>query len=327
VTHCRIGFVGAGGVATRHATMLTGFADAELVAVADCDPARASAFADRFGGRAVPDVPALAGAGIDAAYVCIPPGAHGPAEVTLAAAGIPMFVEKPIALDAGTAERVAMALDQAGVRASVGHHWRYSAPVRQAREALADRPVRLAVGAWLDRVPPVPWWVHRDQSGGQVVEQAIHVLDLARLLVGEVTEVHAVADGEPPGAPGADVDGATVATLRFAGGAVGALAATCLLGWRHRAGLEVFADGLALSVGEEALEIRDGSAAPRVREADPDIAKRAADRDFVDAVLGRSAGVRTPYTDALRTHRLAHAIAESATRGATVRLGETANGR
>ncbi|UQS25869.1 Gfo/Idh/MocA family oxidoreductase [Amycolatopsis thermalba] len=315
VTRCRIGFVGAGGVAARHARMLAGFGDVELVAVTDLDPDRARA----FGPRAVPGVPELIDSGIDAAYVCVPPMAHGPAEEALAEAGIPMFVEKPIALDTGVADRVAAALDRAGVLASVGHHWRYSAAVERAREVLDGRPVRLAIGAWLDRVPPVPWWVRRDSSGGQVIEQAIHVLDLARLLAGEVTEVHAVADGAPPSAPDADVDGATVATLRFADGGVGTLVATCLLGWKHRAGLEVFADGLALSVAEDVLEVRDGDGA-QVQRVDPDDAKRAADRDFVDAVLGRTAGVRTSYAEAVRTHRLAHAIARSATRGIPVRL-------
>ncbi|GAB3003082.1 Gfo/Idh/MocA family oxidoreductase [Amycolatopsis acidiphila] len=317
MTGCRIGFVGAGGVAMRHARMLSGFVDAELVAVTDTDPGRAQAFAAEFGLRAVPEVPGLVEAGVDAAYVCVPPDAHGPAEETLAAARIALFVEKPIALDDTVAEGVATALDRAGVLASVGHHWRYSAAVEQARQVLAGRPVRLALGTWLDKVPPVPWWVHRAQSGGQVVEQAIHVLDLARLLVGEVAEVHAFADGT---APGGDVDGATVATLRFAGGAVGTLAATCLLGWKHRAGLEIFADDLALSLGEDTLEIRDGSEPPRARPVDRDAAKRAADRDFVDAVLGRTDTVRTPYTDALRTHRLACAIACAATQRRTVRL-------
>jgi predicted dehydrogenase len=122
--------------------------------------------------------------------------------------------------------------------------------------------------------------------------------------------------------PDADVDGATVANLRFTDGAVGTLAATCLLGWKHRAGLEVYAEGLALTVTEDTLEIRDGADGPDVRRVEPDAAKRAADRAFVDAVLGRADDIRTPYAEALRTHRLACAVSESAGRGAPVRIEE-----
>lgn len=327
MAECRIGFVGAGGVAERHAQTLAGFGDVRLVAVTDVDSGRARAFADGHAMRAVPGVQELLETDLDAVYVCVPPVAHGPAEEAVAAAGLALFVEKPIGLDCEAAERTGKLLADAGVVTAVGHHWRYSPAVTWARHALADRPVRLAMGAWLDKVPPVGWWVHRENSGGQMIEQAIHVLDLARVLVGEVTEVYAAADGKPPGAPGADVDGATAVSMRFAGGAVGTLAATCLLGWKHRAGLEVYADGLALSLSEDCMEVRDGAGDPHRRSVDPDAVKAAADRAFVDAVLGRSDDVRTPYSEALRTHRLACAVAESAALGTAVKLTEDRDAR
>ncbi|MDI5979681.1 Gfo/Idh/MocA family protein [Amycolatopsis magusensis] len=321
MTACRIGFVGAGGVARRHAETLGGFSDVTVAAVTDVDRDRAAEFASEHGARSVPGVGELLDSGLDAVYVCVPPWCHGPPEEAVAAAGLPLFVEKPVGLDADEAERIGRLIADAGLITAVGHHWRYSQGVALAQHALRDRPVRLAMGAWLDKVPPVPWWAQRAHSGGQVIEQAIHVLDLARMLVGEVTEVHAIADADPPGVPGADIDGATVANLRFAGGAIGTLAATCLLGWKHRAGLEVYAGDLAISVTEGELQLRQGRDEPQTRLLDPDAAKRAADRAFVDAVLGRGDDIRTPYEDALRTHRLACAVAESAARGVPVELG------
>ncbi|MET0235387.1 MAG: Gfo/Idh/MocA family oxidoreductase [Kibdelosporangium sp.] len=319
---CRIGFVGAGGVAERHARTLAAFEDVRLVSVTDVDHRRAGTFADDHGMRAVPGIEDLLETGVDAVYVCVPPFAHGTAEEILAAAGVALFVEKPVGLDRAVPERIAGQVDKAGVVTAVGHHWRYSAAVTQARRLLTDRPARLVTGAWLDKVPPVGWWVHRDRSGGQVVEQAAHVLDLARFLVGEVAEVHAFADGGQPVTPDADIDAATVVTLRFVNGAVGTLAATCLLGWKHRAGLDLYGEGLALSVSEDSLEIRDSADGPDVRSFDPDDAKRAADRAFVDAVLGKGDDVRTPYAEALRTLRLACAVADSISQGAPVRLTE-----
>ncbi len=320
---CRIGFVGAGGVADRHARMLSEFADVRIVAVTDPDEPRRDAFARTHGARPVPGLAALLDSGVDAVYVCVPPFCHGPIEEAVAAAGLPMFVEKPLGLDLAVPERVAKLVADAGVPTAVGHHWRYAASVRRASDLLADRPVRLLVGAWLDQVPPVPWWSHRDRSGGQAVEQAVHVLDLARVLAGEVTEVHAVA-GAP--AAGGDVDGATAAALRFADGAVGTLAATCVLGWKQRAGLEVFADGLAVTITENGMAVRAGPDEPVWQAVDPDDAKRAADRAFVDAVLGRADDVLVPYAEAVRTHRLACALARSAVDGRPVCLAERADG-
>ncbi|MDQ4130983.1 MAG: Gfo/Idh/MocA family oxidoreductase [Actinomycetota bacterium] len=316
---CRIGFVGAGGVAARHARTLTGLPQVRLVAVTDPDVERRRRFADEYGVRALPDLDALLASGIDAVYVCVPPFAHGPVEEAVAAAGVALFVEKPLSLAYEVAERAARMLAAAGVVTAVGHHWRYSAAVRRAQRLLGGHQVRLASGAWLDKVPPVPWWSQRSCSGGQIVEQAVHVLDLARLLVGEVEEVYALAEAAPPDGSGGDVDCATAVTLRFAGGAVGTLGVTCRLTWKHRAGLEIYADGLALALSEDGLEVRDAAGVLR-EKVDPDEAKRASDRAFVDALLGVGDGVLVPYEEALRSHRLACAVARSVVERAPVRL-------
>ncbi len=226
----RVGLVGAGGVAQRHARVLAGLPDVQVAGVTDVSQAAAEALAEAHGATVLPDVAALLGEGLDAVYVCVPPFAHGPAERAVIEAGLPLFVEKPISVDMITAQELADLIAERDLLTAVGHHWRYLAVADQARELLADRPVRLVTGSWLDKVPPVGWWPHRDKSGGPVVEQAAHVLDLARYLVGEVAEVTAAGNGTPP-VEGADIDGATAATLRFAEGAVGTLAATCVLGW------------------------------------------------------------------------------------------------
>ncbi|WP_406104249.1 Gfo/Idh/MocA family protein [Micromonospora globbae] len=320
---CRVGLVGAGGVAQRHARVLSGFEDVELVGVTDVRPSAAAALAGTHGARTFRDVDELLAAGPDAVYVCVPPFAHGAVEEAVVAAGVPMFVEKPVAVDLVTAERIADLVARRGLLTAVGHHWRYLPVVQHARDLLAGRTVRMVSGAWWDRVPPVDWWCRRDGSGGPVVEQAAHVLDLVRLLVGEATEVTAYGDGSPPPVEGADIDSVTAATLRFAGGAVGTLTAACVLGWKHRAGVEILADGLALTLTEDGLLVCDGDGERRL-PADPEAARVAVDRAFVDAVRGLGDDVRVPYAEALATHRLALAVADSARTGRAVRLDQPA---
>jgi predicted dehydrogenase len=311
---CGIGFVGAGGVAARHARTLSALPDARLVCVTDADPRRAQRFAEIHGLKAVPDIRSLLDSDIDAVYVCVPPFAHGAIEAAVAQAGHALFVEKPLGLNAKVATRIGRILAGAGTVTAVGHHWRYAATVRTAARLLAERQVRLVCGSWLDKVPPVPWWTRLESSGGQVIEQVVHVLDLARTLVGEVQRVHAMGSARRPGA---DIDCATAATLRFDNGAVGTFAATCQLDWKHRVALEIYADELALAITEDGLMVRDSHGVRR-QVVDPQRAKAAADQAFVQAVLGDPSSVLVSYDEALRTHRLACAVAESARRNRPV---------
>jgi len=258
----------------------------------------------------------------DAVYVCVPPHAHGAIEEQLLDAGIAMFVEKPLAMDLPTADRIAATARKAGVVTAVGHHWRYSPAVDLVRDLLAGRPVRLVTGSWIDRVPPVPWWSKRALSGGQIVEQAVHVLDLIRLLCGDVVEVDAYANSAPPATPGADVDGATVAILKLKSGAVGSVAAACCVDWKHLAGLELHADGLSVTIREDDISAKTPQGIVR-RSLQPEDAKQAADRAFIDAVVGNGSarsGILVDYDEALRTHQLACAIATSAAHHRPVRL-------
>jgi predicted dehydrogenase len=330
----RIGLVGAGAVGQRHAKVLGGFADVELAGVADVDAALAERVATEHGARGYEGVEQmLEREQLDAAYICVPPFAHGPPERAVLAAGLPFFVEKPLAVDLSTAVAIADEVRAAGVVTAAGYHWRYLDTVEAAAAQLAETQPRLLVGAWLDKLPPPAWWSDRTRSGGQTIEQTTHVLDVMRVLAGGVDQVYAVGartEGDRatdtavdegsaalrPAATDTAVDDVSAATLRFANGAIGSLASTCLLGSKHRAGVEVFGDGLALSLSETELALDRGDGAA-VTQAAFD-AKRQVDRDFVDAVQGRENRIRAPYGEALATHRLACALALSAERGEAV---------
>ena len=312
----RIAMVGAGGVAARHVRVLTGLG-ARVVAVADPVAEAAGPLAADCGGTAYPDVTAALDAqAVDAVYVCVPPFAHGDPERVVLARRLPLFVEKPLSVDAATATALAAEVAAAGVVTGTGYHWRGLDTVQRARELLDGAPVRLAVGSWLDKVPPPPWWSARARSGGQVVEQLTHVLDLARLLVGEVEEVWATAS-RAEGSPG-DVDDVTAVALRFAGGAVGTLAASALLPAKRRASLEtVSADGLRLELSEQELVVERADGREVLTPAVD--GHEAVDREFLAAVTGERASTRVPYAEALRTHLLGLPIAESAATGKPVR--------
>jgi myo-inositol 2-dehydrogenase/D-chiro-inositol 1-dehydrogenase len=316
----RIGLIGGGGVARRHAAVLAGFPDVAIVGVTDIAPEAAAAVAQETGAVAFDGVePMLDATSPDAVYVCVPPFAHGEPERALVERSIPFFVEKPLAAGLEVAEELAAAVAERGLLTATGYHWRYMDGVERARDLLARTPARLAVGTWLDKVPPVAWWTRRDRSGGQIVEQATHLLDTMLQLVGDVEEVYAVASWAPRAElPDSDVDDVTAATLCFAGGAIGSLAATSLLPAKHRTAVDLLCDGRRLQLGETGLVVDDGGTVELAE--DPWLAKRRVDRAFVDGVQGRGDDVRAPYAEALSTHRVACAIADSARERAPVTL-------
>ncbi|WFS25090.1 MULTISPECIES: glycosyltransferase [Rhizobium] len=316
----RLAFIGVGGIAQRHLDILATFEDVELVGFADPDLERADRAAMRFGTRSFrhhKDM--LDEQRPDAVYVCVPPFAHGEPEHDLIARGIPFFVEKPVSLDLETAEAISAAVAAKGLITAVGYHWRYLDTVDEARTLLEHNPAQLLSGYWLDSTPPPQWWWKQDKSGGQIVEQTTHLLDLIRFLIGDVREVYGrVGHTDRAEFPGLDVPTVTTASLTFESGVIANIASTCLLGWNHRVGLHIFADRLAIELTDRDIMIDTGRGRP-TRGADGDPVWRE-DRDFIDAVSGGENRIRCPYGDAVATHRLALAVMASAESGEPVRL-------
>ena len=330
--------VGAGAVAARHVRTLLAMDGVELAAVADPALERAKELAAEAGAAAYPNhMELLAAERLDAVYICVPPFAHGAPELAVVDAGLPMFVEKPVAIDQETAAEIAARLAGRPLVTCTGYHWRWLDIFDRAAELLADRPARLVQCFWLDKVPPPPWWLRRDGSGGQTIEQTTHVLDTARGLAGEVTEVHAfgaragsngtraASNGTRAASlPAVDIHDVSVASLRFASGAVGTVASTCLLPRLQRAGVQVVAEELSLELSETELVVEaDGRRS--VWEADADARPRP-DRDFVAAVRGGPDRIRVPWPEAYRTHLLACAITRSVEEGRPLPVLEPGDG-
>jgi myo-inositol 2-dehydrogenase / D-chiro-inositol 1-dehydrogenase len=313
----RIGMVGAGYIAGRHVDSLASVPGVAIAGIADPLPDRAQRLAARAGAASYARWEELLdGERLDALYVCLPPYAHGAVEEAAVDRDLPLFVEKPLAADLPTAEALAARIEAAGLPAAVGYHWRYLDTLEQARDLLADRPARMVLGAWLDKAPRVDWWARQDRSGGQTVEQATHLFDVARLLVGEVTRGWAVG-GRSPDGPG-DIQDVCTATVGFASGAVGSFSNSCLLPRDVRIGVEFVAPGLGLWLTERDLTISDGNGDRTVPARVDPIARE--DRAFIAAVRGEPADIRAPYVEALRTHRLVTAVAAAAAGAGTMEL-------
>ena len=228
---------------------------------------------------------------LQAVYVCVPPFAHDGQEEAVARRGLALLVEKPLSLDLAYARRMAEIVGECGVINAVGYQFRYLDVVEEARRLLAGAPIIAMRGFYFAPLPPSPWWRRRELSGGQIVEQATHVLDLMRYLAGEVERVSAEShQGALADVPDCNVDDAVSVNLRFAGGTIANLMCTCALNNQYAPGLEIIARGqrlwLDLPPRPARLERKDGVDQEVVSAHDRFIRE---DQAFVEAVSTRTA--------------------------------------
>jgi predicted dehydrogenase len=212
----RLGIVGAGEVARRHAAAATEVDGLTLTAVTDRDQDRARHLTDRYGGRPVADLDALL-ADVDLVVLAVPHALHLDLALRAVAAGRRVLVEKPMAT---TVEDCDEMITAAGDLLHVGQQGRYFAQVAAAREELT------ALGApllYLDRRstdytrPDRPaWFTDAHLAGGGIAMLVgLHSIDRAAWLLD--SPLRAVA-GSVAVPAGWTVETDAALTLHFATG-------------------------------------------------------------------------------------------------------------
>ena len=160
----------------------------------------------------------------DAVAVATSTGSHAELTIIAAAAGKPVFCEKPISLDRAASVATIDAVERAGVPFQVGFHRRFDpdwVAVTERIRAGELGEVTYFRTSLRDMNPPNPAFL--SGSGGFFVDVTVHDLDVARWMVGEVVEVTAHgAASDPAFAELGDIDTAVV-VLRFEGGALGVI--------------------------------------------------------------------------------------------------------
>jgi len=311
-----VGFIGTGNVANFHLNSLEKITDARVTAVYDLAPERAEQVARRFSARVYTDHRELiAQSGVQALYVCLPPFSHEDQEVLAAERGIALFVEKPVALTEEKARQVLAAVQKSGVITSSGYHWRHSPLTDRARDLLHGKTVGMVQGYWHGSMPGVAWWRRLDQSGGQFVEQATHIVDLARYLVGNVRRVYAsYATRALGGLENFSVPDVGSVNLEFENGAIGNITTSCMVGQGYTVGLHLLCQGLILEELANTLRVIQPGLTQEFRSNENPYLLE--DRTFIEAVQSGNAGaIRAPYIEAVRTLLVTLAANQSAKTG------------
>lgn len=323
----RLGFVGVGGISRRHLTAAKVREDVEIVGTCDVNAERAQKMAQEFGGNPYTShVELYDEEKPDAIVICTPPFAHGDIEEEACKRGIHMFIEKPVAVNMELARRVHRAVEDSGVICQVGYMFRLSEAIKQVKELLSGRAIAMVQAHYyMPGLPAPPWWPKMELGGGQLIEQATHMIDLARFLAGDARtvwgQVARVRDWTPP--PGYKPNGllkyaenfeipdTTALIVQYESGALGTLSCSMVPQGKWDNGFRVVADGLLVTIeGPHASWVGDAEGSAKASDSWATNVLH----EFLDAVLGRGE-ISVPYIEGVKSLAISVAGYESANRG------------
>ncbi len=220
--------VGYGSIGRRHAHNLRALGAGPLTVCEVDDDRRASA-QHELGCRVFFSLDdALAGSP-EVVFICTPPTMHLQPALAAARLGCHLFIEKPLADRGDGVEILEEEVQRRRLITMVGCNLRFHPGLRKVKDLLEaqviGRPlsIRAEVGQYLpDWHPGEDYrrlYSTRRSQGGGVILDAIHELDYARWMMGEVHEVSCMADRLSH--LELDTEDIAAILLRFAGGAIG----------------------------------------------------------------------------------------------------------
>lgn len=322
----RVGLVGAGWMAREHRGVLDRIEGAELVAVCDVDRSRAEALCP--GARSYADWRLLLEQErLDALVVATPPLAHRGPVVAALTAGVPTYLEKPIARTIDDAEAIIRAAEASGTVCAVGYQWHALDLVDDLRHLLRGDRIGLLLGVSIGPTESRPWFLDRRQGGGNLLERGSHHLDLLRRIGGEVASVQARASAvtlaRSAGGGGGDIDDALAITAELASGAL----ATVVIGWTRDGQPGTYALDIVAATSTLRLDLDPdfrlhGTAGAQVidRRAGSPPLVRSMELFLQAARQGDPSGVACTPADALETLRVAAAAELALETGRTERV-------
>ena len=328
----KVAMIGCGGRNKVHLDKLTAIPEVEFVGFCDVVPEKAEAFRAVAGeGKVFSNhTDLLAAVDPDVVYIAVPPHQHGAIEFAVIEKGCHFMVEKPMALEYETAEKIWEAAKAKNLITGVGFQDRYQDLTIRMKEFLKDRKVGLVQAAWMGGIPGVAWWRTQATCGGQIVEQNIHLYDQLRYLFGEVKTVYCRADKgivEPDSAeynvPGYDLEDYSSAVLTFENGVIANVFTSCY----HRpgsvtdSGMTVYAKNATLRYKlRNTLDITDETGTYETMHRGEE-QTGIMDRTFIAAIRsGDTSGILSDYGDALKSLKLVLACNQSIETGKPVEL-------
>jgi len=188
----RFGIVGVGRRGLRHLKALKEFKEVEVACACDIDETKLKRVVDEYGVKAYKDLDEMFNREkIDVVIISTPIVYHVPQALICLRKGSNVILEKPVSLSLSELKELLKVTKESKKLVVVGFQLRYSELVDLIKDVIDKRTLSMLAGYWYWTIPLVPWIRKRDLAGGQIVEQAVHLVDLFRYLAGDVEKVSA----------------------------------------------------------------------------------------------------------------------------------------
>jgi UDP-N-acetyl-2-amino-2-deoxyglucuronate dehydrogenase len=259
-SNLRIGIVGCGRIAERHADYINN--KAILAAVCDIEPAKADSLAANFG---VPSYLSIedflkAESNMDVVAVCTPNGLHAQHSIQALNAGMHVLCEKPMAIDVNDCKRMIEAADSNHKRLFAIKQNRFNPPVAAVKKAIDEgrlgKIFSLQSNCFWNRNADYynnSWKGTLDMDGGTLFTQFSHFIDLLYWMIGDVNEVKSMMDNfNHKGV--IEFEDTGVIIIRFENGAIGTINYTVNSFNKNMEGsLTIFAEKGTVKIGGQYL--------------------------------------------------------------------------
>jgi len=184
-TRYRIGVIGAGGIARgAHLPAWKRIKEAEIVGIADVNPAAAALYAEDAGVEATfTDPKELLKLGVDAVDICTPSALHADIVEAALEAGCHVLCEKPLTTSTADLKRIGSLADDKGLLLMSGQHYRFQPDLIAAKRfaeagALGDVYHSRVLATRRAHLPVKPSFINGDLSGGgPCMDIGVHTLD------------------------------------------------------------------------------------------------------------------------------------------------------
>ena len=336
-----IGIIGVGGIAKKHINELISYEDVKIAAICDVEP---GAITEKNSQLHLPAekcyqnyLDLIADPDVDAVEICTPNHLHAQMTIDALRAGKPINLEKPIAMSYEQALEILHAEKQSNTFGMTCFSYRFKPAVRYAKHLVDSGKIGRIVGLNVAYLKSSAFWegrrlewrfVKEYAASGVIGDLGVHLIDLAQLLAGEITEICATQQTVVKERKRLDSEEyAPVETedqcsflAKFAGGADGSFHITrCAIGHANTIRYDVYGDKGALSFDlndPTVLGICYGKGDPKNLKIETvEVPKKfylEQERAFVDAIKGERASLFPSIADGAQGQRVVDAILRSA---------------
>lgn len=191
----KVGLVGLGLRSGLAAHVATSDMDAAVTAVCDPMESRREKALEKFPkATAFSQLEDLLDQGLDAVIITTPDHTHEEIAVTCLEAGVPVFVDKPLAITTEGCDRVLATAQATGTRLFVGHNMRHMPVITTMRDLVLEGAIGEVKAIWCRHFVGhggdfyfKDWHADRRNSTGLLLQKGAHDIDVIHWLAGGYT--------------------------------------------------------------------------------------------------------------------------------------------